>query len=60
MGCIKYFLALNQIVVSQREEELQRVKSQLFQRSSLGPSFQQSQGNMAQILHLEQVRNNQP
>ncbi|XP_047480912.1 centrosomal protein of 290 kDa-like [Penaeus chinensis] len=42
------------IVISQREEELQRVKAQLFQRSSLGPSFQQAQSDMSHILHLEQ------
>ncbi|ROT64968.1 hypothetical protein C7M84_017075 [Penaeus vannamei] len=42
------------VVISQREEELQRVKAQLFQRSNLGPSFQQAQSDMSQILRLEQ------
>lgn len=52
---LSHLLFLFQIVISQRDEELQRVKAQLFQRSSLGPSFQQAQSDMSHILHLEQV-----
>ncbi|KAG7174085.1 Centrosomal protein of 290 kDa-like 1 [Homarus americanus] len=42
-------------VVSQREEELQRMRSMLYQRSNLPPgSVQQTQNDLSQILQLEQ------